>query len=112
MSEFSEDFEHVEEQLEQELEKGPTREVGPGFPWGGLLTMLVLALIVVFAVQNTNTVDVNFLWVEGSFPLSLVILITSLVSILATVAGGAVYRRRRHRRRIEKEELRQLRGES
>lgn len=107
-SEFSDNVEHVEDQLELE----PPPDVGPGFPWGGLLTMLVLALVVVFAVQNTSSVEVNFLWIEGEFPLALVILITALVSILATVAGGAVYRKRRHRRRAEKQELRQLRGSS
>lgn len=104
----SESFEPVEDQLEIE----PVSDVGPGFPWGGLLAMLVMALIVVFAVQNTSSVEVNFLWIDGEFPLALVILITAMVSILATVAGGALYRRRRHRRRREKEQLRQLRSDS
>lgn len=105
MDEFSE---NIEEQVDIE----PVREVGPGFPWAGLLSMAVMALVVIFAVQNTASVEIKFLWIEGQFPLSLVILITALVSILATVAGGALYRKRRHRRRIEKEQLRRLRSDS
>ena len=105
MDEFSD---NIEEQKNVE----PVREVGPGFPWAGFLSMAVMALVVVFAVQNTASVEVNFLWIEGEFPLSLVILITALVSILATVAGGALYRKRRHRRRIEKEQLRHRRSDS
>lgn len=105
MDEFSEN-------IEEQIEVGSAPEVGPGFPWAGLFSMAVMALVVVFAVQNTASVEINFLWIDGEFPLSLVILITALVSILATVAGGALYRKRRHRRRIEKEELRQLRSDS
>ncbi len=104
----SEGFEPVDDQLETE----PVSNLGPGFPWGGLLAMAVMALIVIFAVQNTSSVEVNFLWIDGEFPLALVILITALVSILATAAGGALYRRRRHRRRLEKEQLRQYRTNS
>ena len=38
--------------------------------------MLGIALVVVFSVQNTDPVPVRFLWMEGQFPLAIVILIT------------------------------------
>ena len=98
--------------IEAQVDPIQEHQVDPGFPWGGLITTLGLVLVVVFAVQNTDSVEVRFLWIDGQFPLSMVILITALVSVVFTVLGGALYRRRRLRRRVEKEQLRQLRSDS
>lgn len=102
------EFSDVESQLEPE----PSPEPGPGIPWAGLTILIGLALVVVFAVQNTEAATVDFLWFNGEFPLSLVILVTALVSVLFTSTAGALYRRRRRKRRAEKQQLRELRGES
>lgn len=101
-----EEFKDVESQLEVERRD----ESGTGVPWGGLTTLVGIAVIVLFAVQNTETVAIEFLWLSGEFPLSLVILMTALVSVLFAVTAGAFYRRKRRRRRAEKQELRRLRG--
>ena len=108
MTDDREEIQNIEELAD------PIREdrVDPGFPWGGLIATLGMALVVIFAVQNTDSVEVRFLWIEGQSPLSLVILVTALASVVFTVLGGALYRRRRLRRRMEKEELRQLRSDS
>ena len=82
-----------------------------GIPWGAVLFMLAIALVVVFSVQNTDPVPVKFLWMEGEFPLATVILITIGAVVLLTALIGAAYRRRRRRRREEREELRRYRGE-
>lgn len=101
------EFNDVESQLEAE----PPREQRAGVPWAGLTILIGIALIVVFAVQNTDSATVEFLWFRGDFPLSLVILVTALVSVLFAATSGALYRRRRRKRRAEKQELEELRGE-
>jgi uncharacterized integral membrane protein len=80
-----------------------------GVAWGAILAFVGIALVIVFAVQNTDPVPVRFLWMEGEHPLAVVILITIGVVILLTELIGVSYRRRRRRRRDEKEELRRLR---
>lgn len=105
MSEM-EEFKDVDAQLEDE----PRPEGGAGIPWGGLTTLAGIALIVLFAVQNTESAAIDFLWLSGEFPLSLVILVTALVAVLFATTAGAFYRRRRRRRRAEKQELRKLRS--
>ena len=101
------EFNDVDSQLEAESSPDPSA----GVPWAGLITVFGIALIVVFSVQNTESATVEFLWLSGEFPLSLVILVTALVSVLFATTAGALYRRRRRKRRAEKQELRNLREE-
>lgn len=101
------DFNDVDPQFEAE----PAHRPGSGVPLAGLITVIGIALIVLFSVQNTESATVEFLWLSGEFPLSLVILVTALVSVLFATTAGALYRRRRRKRRAEKRELRDLRGD-
>ena len=90
--------------------EAPTRSPEPtGIAWGAIFAFAGIALIIVFAVQNTDPVPVRFLWMEGEHPLAIVILITVGVVILLTELIGVSYRRRRRRRREERDELRRLR---
>ena len=91
------------------LEAQTHRPETTGIAWGAILAFAGIALVIVFAVQNTDPVPVRFLWMEGEHPLAIVILITIGVVILITELIGVSYRRRRRRRRDEKEELRRLR---
>ncbi|MGH8872371.1 MAG: lipopolysaccharide assembly protein LapA domain-containing protein [Acidimicrobiia bacterium] len=105
-----------------QFEAGPTPEPerpqgsqpgGPGstgIAWGAILLLLGIALVVVFAVQNTDVVPVKFLWMEGQFSLAIVILVTVGVIIVLTELIGLSYRGRRRRRHEEREELRKYRG--
>ena len=104
MDEPQDQIHDVESQIEPEA-----FEPGPGEPWGGVAMTIGLILVVVFAVQNTEAVDVDFLWLSGSFPLSIIILTTAIVSGVVALAGAVFFRRRRHKRRVEKAQLRQLR---
>lgn len=106
MSETPDEPFEVEPQLVPE-----PREVAPspGFPWGGVTATVGLILIVVFAIQNTEDTAVRFLWIDGDYPLSMVILVTALVTAVFTVLGGALYRRARRQRRADKAELRHRR---
>jgi uncharacterized integral membrane protein len=85
---------------------------GSGVAWGAVVILIGLALLVVFAVQNTDPVPVEFLWLHGEYPLSLVILITVAVVVLFVELFGLFYRRRRRKRVAEREELKRLRGSS
>ena len=86
-------------------------ETPVGLPWGGIVATFGLILVVMFAVQNTESVAIEFLWMSGAYPLSIVILVTAVASAIFASLGGVFYRGRRRRRREEKLELRQLRGE-
>ena len=102
----------VEEEppAEPDSVEGPTRSpTSTGIAWGAIFAFAGIALVIVFAVQNTDPVPVRFLWMEGEHPLAIVILITVGVVILLTELIGVSYRKRRRRRREEREELRRLR---
>jgi uncharacterized integral membrane protein len=78
-------------------------------PWGLVLFLLLIALIVVFAVQNTADVPLEFLGWSARFPLAVVIIAVVLVTVVLDEVLGLFLRRRRRRRLAEKEELRRLR---
>jgi uncharacterized integral membrane protein len=62
-----------------------------GATWVGICaaTVLLVALIV-FMLQNTRSVQISFLWMHGSVPLALALLIAGVgVGILAMVVGTA-----------------------
>jgi uncharacterized integral membrane protein len=105
-------FQYEEEPSpEVEAVAQPSRPVSDstGIAWGAILLFIGITLVVVFSVQNTDPVPVNFLWMEGEFSLAIVILVTVGVIVLLTELIGLAYRKRRRRRMVEKEELRRLR---
>jgi uncharacterized integral membrane protein len=82
-----------------------------GVPWGGLVVTVFLMMLVVFAVQNTEVVTVEFLWMNGEFALSIVILVTTLVAGIISAVATAFLRKRRRKRRAEKDELKTFRSQ-
>lgn len=98
-------------ELDEDLDANPGPPVGDGVPWGGIVGTLGLVLLVVFAVQNTETVSIEFLWLSGDFPLAIVILVTAVSAVLVALVSGAFFRRKRRARRAEKHELRQRRSD-
>ena len=82
-----------------------------GISWGIILVFIGVVVVVVFAFQNTNQVPLQLLWWEGTFPLAIVILGTAGAALVLGQLTGMVYRRRRRRRLVEKEELERLRTE-
>ncbi len=80
---------------------GPTGEPAPGegatevpltrasAAWVGVSAAALLAvLMIVFLVQNTHRVEVNFLWMSTSTSLALMLLIAAVGGILMTVVLG------------------------
>jgi uncharacterized integral membrane protein len=59
--------------------------------WLGICgTALSFVVLIVFMLQNTGSVEVNFLWMNGSLPLALALLIAGVgVAILAITVGAA-----------------------
>jgi uncharacterized integral membrane protein len=89
-----------------------TKAGGSGVAWGAVVLLLGLVLVVIFAVQNTDPVPVEFLWLDGDHPLALVILITVAVVVLLVELSGMFYRRRRRKRLAERHELKRFRETS
>jgi uncharacterized integral membrane protein len=57
--------------------------------WFGIcLAALVLVVLIVFMLQNTRTVEVTFLWMHGSLPLALALLVASVGTAIATMIVG------------------------
>jgi uncharacterized integral membrane protein len=61
-----------------------------GATWFGICTAaLVFVVLIVFMLQNTGSVEVNFLWMHGSLPLALALLIASVGAAILTMVVGA-----------------------
>jgi uncharacterized integral membrane protein len=59
--------------------------------WVGICAAVVgLVVLIVFMLQNTGSVDVHFLWMDGSLPLALALFIAGVATtIVATTIGAA-----------------------
>jgi putative membrane protein len=69
--------------------------------WIGLCaTALAGVLLIVFMLQNTGSVEVSFLWLDGSLPLALALFIAGVgAGLLAMIVGSArMTQLRRHLR--------------
>lgn len=69
------------------------------FPWRLVMALAVFGIIVVFALQNTDSVDVNFLLWDFRAPL--IVLITATM-VLSVVFGDMIdwwWRRRKKQRK-------------
>ncbi|MEV0800681.1 lipopolysaccharide assembly protein LapA domain-containing protein [Kribbella sp. NPDC050281] len=74
--------------------------------WLGVCAAVVgLVVLIIFMLQNTGSVDVHFLWMDGSLPLALALFIAGVATtIVATTIGAArmtQLRRVMRRRRAE-----------
>lgn len=88
---MSDDIHEVEEFLE------PV-EPGRPFPWRMAL-LLVLALgLLIFTLQNSDPVNLNFLWFEFTLSEAVVILLTAVVSAVITYSTVRISQRRKRKR--------------
>jgi uncharacterized integral membrane protein len=62
-----------------------------GAAWIGVCTAAVtLVILIIFMLQNTRSVEINFLWMHGNVPLALALLIAGVgVAVVAMVIGTA-----------------------
>lgn len=68
---------------------GPVPRTRTGATWVGICAaVLTLVVLIVFMLQNPRRVEVSFLWMNGSVPLALALLIAGVgVGIVAMVVG-------------------------
>ena len=68
--------------------------------WGLLGFLILLVLIMIVALQNSQTTELRFLaWSTPEVPLSVIILGTAVVAIILDELAGIAWRLRRRRRR-------------
>ncbi|MBT8479218.1 MAG: LapA family protein, partial [Gemmatimonadetes bacterium] len=71
------------------------------FPWRLVSALAVFGIIVIFALQNTQSVDVNFLFWD--FSIKLIVVITATM-VLSVVFGDMIDWWWRRRKKKHKEE--------
>lgn len=60
-----------------------------GAAWVGLCTLAVVSIaLIAFLLQNTRRVQVTFLWLHGTLPLALGLLIAAVGGVLITLVLG------------------------
>ncbi|MEH1127958.1 lipopolysaccharide assembly protein LapA domain-containing protein [Micromonospora sp. CPCC 206061] len=58
--------------------------------WFGIcIAALLFVVLIVFMLQNTASVEVSFLWMHGSLPLALALLVAAVGAALLTMVIGA-----------------------
>lgn len=100
--------ERSEGQERPEVESRPVDKPSE-FPWSGVIGTIGLILVVVFAVQNTETVPVSFLRMSWEFPLTFVILASAVGAAVFTSIASRFLRRGRRRRLEERQARKRLR---
>jgi uncharacterized integral membrane protein len=83
--------------------KDPLRPSRTSVAWFAVVALAaLLLLLIIFIAQNTQDVEVSFLWWDGSAPLAVSLLVAALVGIvIAAVAGSLrILQLRRRVRRV------------
>jgi lipopolysaccharide assembly protein A len=79
----------------------PTRNMPrtrTGATWFGICAAAVtLVVIIVFMLQNTRSVEVSFLWMHGTLPLALGLLIAGVGTAIAVMVVGTARITQLHR---------------
>lgn len=83
--------------------------VDAGIPWGLVFFLILSVLMAIFAVQNTQDVQLEFLTWSGEFPLIMIIVGVFVTAVILDEILGTILRRRRRIRKMEKQELERYR---
>jgi uncharacterized integral membrane protein len=80
----------------------PRQRGVPGTRWsaawvGICAAALVSVVLIVFMLQNTRSVQVSFLWLDGTLPLALALLIAAVGSAILTMVVGTARITQLHR---------------
>jgi len=72
---------------------------------GAIVSLIALAVLLLFIFQNTSHIRVNFLWLHFSWALWLYTIVMAVVGAAVWFGLGVM---RRHRRRVERRAERRL----
>lgn len=75
-------------------EESDAQESGGGLNIRLVLGGLAALALALFVFQNTDDTEVNFLWVDGTIPLFLLLLITVVLTLIVVAMGTWLLRRR------------------
>jgi uncharacterized integral membrane protein len=82
----------------------PLRHTRTSGAWTAvILAAVLIVLLVIFVVQNTESVPLRFLWLDGNFPLAAALLIATAVGMVVVAAVGSL-RILQLRRRVKREQ--------
>ena len=76
---------------------------GEGRPWRRWLLYAAIAVLAIVALQNSQTVKVKFLTINGSAPLIIALLFAALLGAVIGYAAPVLRRHRREERRRDAE---------
>ena len=72
---------------------------GVDIPWRLIAVLALVVIVAIFAVQNTQPVELRLFGWSWELPLVLIIVFTAAISVTAeAILGGLIRRRRRQRR--------------
>lgn len=82
--------------------RDPLRRTRTGATWMGVIVFAVLlVLLLIFILQNTQSVSVSYFGASGDLPLAVAMLLAAMAGVLLTAIAGSlrIWQLRRHVRR-------------
>ena len=84
---------------------------GVGVVWGGILVLVLAVALIIVAFQNGQDVEFDFLWIDTTAPLVLILAIAIAAASVVDEIVGFLWRRSRRNRLRERDELKRLRSQ-
>ncbi len=88
-----------EEQPIHDVDELASHDDADGIPIWPILLLTGIILLVIFIAQNSEQADVELLWLQGRFALSIVILASAVIGAIIALLSVVIIRRRRRRAR-------------
>lgn len=80
---------------------GAKRQTDIAFPWRLVLVLVIFSLVVVFVLQNTGSVDIEFLWWNFRAPLIALLVGAMVLAVLLGDLLDVWWKRRKKKKREE-----------
>lgn len=83
----------------------PVRRTRAGYAWIGIIAFSVmLVLLLIFILQNTQPVEISYFGADGSLPLAVAMLLAAVAGVLLTAIAGSlrIWQLRKHLRRASR----------
>ena len=90
-----------------ETDADPARRTRTSNAWIGIIVFAVmLVLLLIFILQNTQSVEVSYFGANGRIPLAVAMLMAAVAGVLLTAIAGTlrIWQLRRHLRRANRQQ--------